>query len=552
MSDKLQVEIGAEIKELQSKLKNAESSLSNFGKKADKNLNKFTSSSKRATKGINGLGKGTANAVPAVTEFSRVIQDAPFGIQGVANNITQLTQQFGYLKKSTGSTSSAFKAMLSTLSGPAGILFAVSTITSLWVAYENSQRGATKSTNALVDATKDLVGSAQSELTTLQGLLSISKDENKTKKERQRALSKINELYGDYLPNLSTENLNTKKVTESVDLLSKSLIRQAKIKGLSSRISELYSKRYETETKSITENISTLQSLWVLTKNFGNTQKAAAEGVVVANKNQAESIGDIDKQINKLTESYGKLLSEDVSLEGLFTKTKGSNTENKIRQRVKTIGGVLQDSLVGVQDLVVNNDIGILSGVNKRFDIEALMLEQKMKDFSDNVKQILGSSMVNTFANIGNSIGQALATGGNVIQAVGQSILQGIGGFLSKMGQMMIEYGTMAVLKGKLDLAIAAGGPVAIGAGLAAIAVGVALSAIGGAIGSFASSGGRTTDTSTNAGSSSSGGGASFSAGSSGFGNGTVVFEIAGRKLVGVLRNEFRATGNAGAKLSFS
>ena len=34
-------------------------------------------------------------AVPAMNEFSRVIQDMPYGMQGVANNIQQMTVQFG-------------------------------------------------------------------------------------------------------------------------------------------------------------------------------------------------------------------------------------------------------------------------------------------------------------------------------------------------------------------------------------------------------------------------------------------------------------------------
>jgi hypothetical protein len=64
-----------------------------------------------------------------------------------------------------------------------------------------------------------------------------------------------------------------------------------------------------------------------------------------------------------------------------------------------------------------------------------------------------------------------------------------MGKFISEMGGLLVQYGTMAVLKGKLDLAIATGGPVAIGAGVAAIAAGIALKAVGSAIASRAQSG---------------------------------------------------------------
>jgi hypothetical protein len=58
------------------------------------------------------------------------------------------------------------------------------------------------------------------------------------------------------------------------------------------------------------------------------------------------------------------------------------------------------------------------------------------------------------------------------------------------MGKLLIEYGTLAVLKGKLDIAILTGGPKAIVAGLAAIAVGIALTAASSALGNLAGSGG--------------------------------------------------------------
>lgn len=82
-----------------------------------------------------GVKTGAANAVPTLQEFSRVIQDAPYGIQGVGNNITQLVSQFGYLKKAAGGGKQALKALASSLAGPGGILFAISTVVSLLTVY---------------------------------------------------------------------------------------------------------------------------------------------------------------------------------------------------------------------------------------------------------------------------------------------------------------------------------------------------------------------------------------------------------------------------------
>lgn len=164
-------------------------------------------------------------------------------------------------------------------------------------------------------------------------------------------------------------------------------------------------------------------------------------------------------------------------------------------------------------------------------------LKLRLKQFNDEANELITGSIAETFGKLGESIGEALATGGDVLQAVGQTILASLGKFLSEMGGMLVKYGTLAVLKGKLDLAILAGGPVAIGAGLAAIAVGIALKAAGAAIGQAAQSGSSDFAGGTGGGGSSRRSG--FSGSQSGFssGGGTVVFELAGTKLIGVIQN---------------
>ena len=164
------------------------------------------------------------------------------------------------------------------------------------------------------------------------------------------------------------------------------------------------------------------------------------------------------------------------------------------------------------------------------------------QEFDRQANQLITSSIADTFGKLGDAIGEALAEGGNVLKAVGQTILASLGQFLSAMGGLLIKYGTLAVLKGKLDLAILAGGPVSIAAGLAAIAVGVALKAAGAALGKAATGG--------------TGGARSYAGGTGGSGapsdrrirglagnanlssgKGTVVFKIAGTELRGVLSN---------------
>jgi hypothetical protein len=78
-----------------------------------------------ATKNVKNLGDATGSATSATMELSRVISDAPYGIRGMANNITQLVSQLGTASTKAGGLTGALKLMGKQLMGPLGIVFAI-------------------------------------------------------------------------------------------------------------------------------------------------------------------------------------------------------------------------------------------------------------------------------------------------------------------------------------------------------------------------------------------------------------------------------------------
>ena len=54
------------------------------------------------TKQLNKQKDATGSTTAATMELSRIVSDAPYGIRGMANNITQLVSQLGTASKASG------------------------------------------------------------------------------------------------------------------------------------------------------------------------------------------------------------------------------------------------------------------------------------------------------------------------------------------------------------------------------------------------------------------------------------------------------------------
>jgi RNAse (barnase) inhibitor barstar len=350
MNQKLKVEIGADVSGLQKGLNKAERELNNFDnttRKASASFGKVTRGTKHATKEIGNLGKTTrVNAVPAMTSLSQVIQDAPYGIRGVANNIQQLTSQLGYLSASAGGGKGAFKALAGSLIGPAGILMAVSIVTSALVTYGDKLFATKDATNELDKATNDLIGTANSEISVLQSLLKVAQDESQSKESRSRAIKKINDLYGQYLPNLNLETVNTEKVKTAVDNLTNSLIRQAKIRGIQDVISKKAGEIAQKTAEVIKEAREDLQGMKgfssgqdprTLPKNLDEikdktkeVRQSLAKGII--DSKVFEETKDLQNELTQILGQLDQLVAEDLEAGGVFSSVKGKNKEEKAKE----------------------------------------------------------------------------------------------------------------------------------------------------------------------------------------------------------------------------
>jgi hypothetical protein len=423
-----------------------------------------------------------------------------------------------------------------------------------------------------VEAAKSSAG----EIAGLNALVSVAQDEVNSRKDRLIAVEELQSKYPGYFANLTKEQILTGDLTAVTKELSKAIIARAEASAIADKIGELAAKKLDLQIKKEKELID-LQKAQTNVKQANENLKIAnniagagqrAAGAAGALALSASRVKDLNEQILAIQTQQDKLAGK------LNQKTEDSikllDKKDKAAKEAKTF---VTPTVTGVTNAIIPaplfdvNKIATFTGQVDEFgnklkslpntitaslglaseNMRAGLTEMQLAliEFNASANDLIVNSIASTFSQIGAAIGDAIATGGDVLSAIGTTIIQAFAGFLSDMGDLLIKYGTLAVVKGKLDLAIAAGGPISIGAGIAAIAVGVALKAAAGALGSFASSGGNRGG---------GGGGAnnqSFS--SSGFsgggGGGTVVFEISGQKLIGVLSNTINANRRLGGTL---
>ena len=189
------------------KIQSEEAKLASIQAKRVKSQKVVSKSMKKAT-------DATGSATAATMELSRVISDAPYGIRGMANNITQLVSQLGTASTKTGGLGAALKLMGSQLTGPLGVVFAITAVVSAFDYFYGGAKGASESTSELRSELDSLVD-------TLDNLSIAQSDVNDKILEyiEYRALSsksekELKELTED-LSDLD-EEINTKKTINGI------------------------------------------------------------------------------------------------------------------------------------------------------------------------------------------------------------------------------------------------------------------------------------------------------------------------------------------------
>lgn len=283
------------------------------------NLRKELANLKREQKDLgNGFQKDLtpkiANGGNTLMQFSRIAQDAPFGIIGIGNNLTATAESFGHLSKQAGGTGAALKAVAGSILGSGGILLAVSLVTtgltymaqnglSVKDVFDKMTGSFDANAKALSEVNAEAQKNAGAEIASLNALVAVAKDETATRNERLAAVQKLQDEYPAYFGNLSQEKILNGEVAGAVKEVTNALIAKAKAAALSGKIAELAAEELllrEKETKAIERYKDALKSTNKATQQYqssGGTLGATAVSNIGQLKQTESTLAGVQSQL---------------------------------------------------------------------------------------------------------------------------------------------------------------------------------------------------------------------------------------------------------------
>lgn len=176
--------------------------------------------------GLNGVTVAAGKSGSAMTKsatnyqnFGRVLQDLPYGFNGVANNLTQLIP-------SVGALGLAFSAVVS------AITFA-QVGTGAWT------RGLVSSKKSVEDLEKAMDGfreSAAKEIVQFKELTSVAANANIPMVQRKQAVDQLQKEYPAYLGNMSQEDILTGKIGKAYEEIAKALKAKIALQAMEEKV----------------------------------------------------------------------------------------------------------------------------------------------------------------------------------------------------------------------------------------------------------------------------------------------------------------------------
>tara|TARA_R110000803_G_scaffold2194_8_gene7363 strand:- start:4220 stop:6442 length:2223 start_codon:yes stop_codon:yes gene_type:complete len=298
--------------------------------------------------GLNGVSKASGSATAAAMELGRVVSDAPYGIRGMANNVSQLASQLFFMagqqetatvatKSSTVATTTdtvakganttatvvatgatvgftgAVKMMWSALMGPMGVLLAIQAV----IASLDFFYGANKKAEDSVGDLNRAIGGTAGASAKLLAYSEIIKTAGKETKEYKNALKELKSKGYDPASE-SLDNFINKQL--------KLLVIRAKSKVIEDELNKLFTEQQNHE-KTLRENQQKIDAYEIKkNKEKNKVRRDRIQQNIDYVKSQMTAIS-VDEEYKKLQKELIELTSEEFKLIDNITKKKKTKTK---------------------------------------------------------------------------------------------------------------------------------------------------------------------------------------------------------------------------------
>lgn len=409
----LNINIGANITDLDGAMTKAQNLLGQFQsalKKAtnvgeiqylNRQIDGLNSTIKNINNQMGNAAKQTGDATQSLINFSRIAQDAPYGIQGIANNLNPMLESFQRLSQTEGGTKKALTAMIDGLAGPAGLGVVLGLVSSAAVVFSDkiskAFQGPTDKLKTLREELKKLnediykiVGAAQSSQTLGTILVGKVANQDTDINTRKNALTQLKKLYADNkeIQDLDIKNINnyTKQYLQSLN--NKAAVQLegiGKEKNYTSALTEansVYKKLLEERDNLIKNTFATTKQIesGKTTEMLRNEIKAR----YVEPLNKAKA--DIESAKNSLGRTVDTLLTF-ATPDKKESRTSSSSSDKK--EKVSEVQNIIRDLQEAERSLDYQLSKGMINELPQGKDKKSYYTE-KIDAISDAIKKLAG------------------------------------------------------------------------------------------------------------------------------------------------------------------
>ena len=274
MSDALSKVLGKDIKMFADDMKKAETSI-NGAERA------MGSAAKTAQKAGNSVKQSNMQW----TNLSLIIQDLPYGLRGIQNNLPALA------------------------SGMGAVYLAVSVVVAALTALDMGLISFGNKVKLTTNYNKEFAASLAEQKVKLDSLYGIATNVNRSMDDRVTAAKKLKEEYPKLLSNFSEEEIAAGKAVNAYNKLSEAVIRYAKAEAAQTAIKEIVTKQIENDLKIAELTLQKKDANLSADKKQVEINKKSliySAGTINLERVRASTIGD---NINKL-EKQNKVLGD--------------------------------------------------------------------------------------------------------------------------------------------------------------------------------------------------------------------------------------------------